>query len=160
MAMLSSRSVTANTTIQAASRPDLISGAEMSMSARVHDAPQTRPASSISEDNCFTLLRRNMNANRKRCAVNAMKNSQMVPNNASGSALKPSTKPTASATPGNAKVTVEAKVKRPRPGSAVRSTIQTTIIPNTTQALATTAEISALLRKATGTMVEALANEA
>src|SRR5712671_1768229 len=158
--MLSSRNVTANTTIQAASRPDLISGAEMSTSARAQEAPQTRPASSISDDNCFTLLRRNMNANGKRCAVNAMKNSQIVPNKSNGSALKPRTKPTASATPGNAKVTVEAKVKRPRPGSDVRSTIQTTIIPSTTQALATTAEISALLRNAVGTMVEPLANEA
>src|SRR5882672_7664491 len=158
--MLSSRSVTANTTIQAASRPDLMSGAEMSMSARAQDAPLTRPASSISEESCLTLLRRNMNANGRRCAVNAMKNSQMVPNSASGSALKPSTKPTASATPGNAKVTVEAKVKRPRPGNDVRSTIQTTIIPSTTQALATTAEISVLLRNAVGTMVEALANDA
>src|SRR4051812_43568070 len=158
--MLSSRSVTANTTIQAASRPDLISGAEMSMSVRVQEAPQTRPASSISDDSCFTLLRRNMNANGKRCAVNAMKKSQMVPNKASGSVLKPSTKPTASATPGNAKVTVEAKVKRPRPGSDVRSTIQTTIIPSTTLALATTAEIIALLRNAVGTIVEGLANDA
>src|SRR5215468_61844 len=158
--MLSSRNVTANTTIQAASRPDLIRGTEMSTSARAQDAPQTRPASSISEDNCLTLLRRNMNANGKRCAVKAMKKSQMVPKSASGSALKPSTKPTASATPGNAKVTVEANVKRPRPGSDVRSTIQTTTIPSTTQALATTAEISALLRNAVGTMVEALANEA
>src|SRR5262249_27600087 len=155
----SSRSVTANTTIQAASRPDLISGAEISISARAQDAPHTRPASSISDDNCLTLLRRNMNANGKRCAVNAMKNSQTVPNKASGSALKPSTKPTARATPGNAKVTVEANVNRLRPGNDVRSTIQTTMIPKTTQALATTAEISALLRNATGTMVEGLANE-
>ena len=86
--MLSSRSVTANTTIQAASRSDLISGAEISMSARAQDAPQTRPASSISDDSCLTLLRRNMKANGKRCAVNAMKNSQIVPNSASGSVLK------------------------------------------------------------------------
>src|SRR5438093_1231070 len=157
--MLSSRSVTANTTIQAASSPDLMSGAEMSMSARVQEAPQTRPASSISEASCLTLLRRNMNANGKRCAVNAMENSQSVPNSASGSVLKPSTKPTASATPGNAKVTVEVNVRRPRPGSAVRSTIKTTTMASTTQAVAATAEMSALLRSAAGTMVEVLAND-
>src|SRR5258705_10533236 len=119
--MLSSRSVTANTTIQAASRPDLISGDEISISPRAQEAPQTRPASSISDDSCLTLLRRNMKANGKRCAVNAMKKSQMVPNKASGSALKPSTKPTARATPGKAKVTVEAKGKRARPGGEDRS---------------------------------------
>src|SRR5215470_11867534 len=157
--MLSSRSVTANTTIHAASSPDLISGTEMSMSARVQEAPQTRPASSISAASCLTLLRRNMNANGKRCAVNAMKNSQSVPNSASGSALKPSTKPTASATPGNAKVTVDVNVSRPRPGSDVRSTIQTTIMASTTQAVAATVEMSALLRSAAGMMVEVLAKE-
>src|SRR5262245_9505470 len=157
--MLSSRSVTANTTIHAASRPDLMSGAEMSISARTQDAPLTRPASSISEESCLTLLRRNMNANGRRCAVNAMKNSQRVPNKASGSALKPSTKPTASATPGNAKVTVDMKVRSPRPGSDVRSTIQTTIMASTTQTVAVTVEIKALLKSAVGTIVEALANE-
>jgi len=59
---------------------------------------------------------------------------------------------TASATPGNAKVTVEVKVSRPRPGSEVRSTIQTMTIASTTQALALTAETAALLKKAVGTI--------
>ena len=38
-----------------------------------------RPASSSSDESCLTLLRTNMKANGKRCAVKAMKNSQIVP---------------------------------------------------------------------------------
>src|SRR5262245_38903608 len=158
--MLSSRSVTANTTIQAASRPDLRSGAEMSRRVRAQDAPATRPASSISAESCLTLLRMNMNANGKRCAVNAMKNSQIVPNRSSGAALEPSTKPTASARPGNANVTVDENVSRPRPGSVVRSTIQTTTSASATQTVAVTTETTALLMSAVGTIVEALAKDA
>src|SRR5262245_41582961 len=115
--MLSSRSVTANTIIQAATMPDLSKGAEIETRLRNQEAPETRADSAISDDNCLTLLRMNMKANGKRCAVKAMKNSQIVPNSARGGALYPSTKPTASATPGNAKVTVLVNVKSPRPGS-------------------------------------------
>ena len=81
--MLSSRSVTANTIIQAATMPDLSSGAAMTTMLRSQEAPAIRAASSISDDSCLTLLRMNMKANGKRCAVNAMKNSQIVPNSAS-----------------------------------------------------------------------------
>ena len=45
------------------------------------------------------------------------------------------------------------KVSSPRPGSRVRSTIQTMISASTTQADAVTAETSVLLNSAVGTMV-------
>ena len=68
-----------DTIIQAARMPALSSGAEMSTMVRPQDAPDIRAASSISDDNCLTLLRMNMKAKGKRCAVKAMKNSQSVP---------------------------------------------------------------------------------
>ena len=51
-------------------------------------------------------------------------------------------------------------VSSPRPGSRVRSTIQTMISASTTQADAVTAETSVLLTSAAGTMVELSANAA